>query len=515
LYLQYPQGVTTRNQKGKIPLHYAAREGRTEMVQYFLQHHPETCSITTDKGKLAIHFASGDGHTQITSLLLQAYPDSAAIPTHKGKLALHFCARWGYMDIAYELLSIFPNAVRALDWEGSLPLHDAAREGQYLMSKYLIHQYPTALQTANLRGEIPLFSAVRSSCVDLIVLLIQSWPRSGRHVLRNVCVDDYISSWNWNIIELLLRGATNNLHGCSLLVGREPPTVRLTEDIEPITVATFTVEEMKARKKAKKAATRAAIVSSVPPAQYPAVQAPNLAPPGPLPIQHSSAHASMPPEHSRMRGVYGLSTEHVPSSDAKPTVSVKDGPLVRSSSPILQERDAKPTANKRGVLKRPRVVGIASPTSQPRTFIALHAAFECKASFYVIDRILQERPNDVHRVDELGRMAIHFAVAQCHDNAIVEMVLNPAYKILTPRSVRMIDGASGKLPIHIAIATGADVRIIKALLQEFPSSGVAQCRTPDYFYDKTPVHMATHYACDVSTVFELLRVDPSFVTQNR
>jgi ankyrin repeat protein len=477
------------------------------MVQYFLQHHPETCSIITDKGKLAIHFAAGDGHTQITSLLLQTYPDSAAIPTHKGKLPLHFCARWGYMDIAYELLSVYPNAVRALDWEGSLPLHDAAREGQFLMSKYLIHQYPTALQTANLRGEIPLFSAVRSSCVDLIVLLIQSWPRSGRHVLRNVCADDYISSWNWNIVELLLRGATSNLHGCSLLVGREPPTVRLTEDIEPITVATFTVEEMKARKKAKKAASRAAVALTAPPVYHPALPAPNVAPLDPPLIQQCSTHASMPPKQGSVRGI--------DSPSAKETVPVKGQTPVRSSSPILQDRDGKPAFNKRGVLKRPRGTGIASPISPPRTFIALHAAFECKASFYVIDRVLQERPNDVHRVDDLGRMAIHYAVAHCHDNAIVELVLNPTHKILTPCSVRMVDGASGKLPIHIAIATGADVRIIKALLQEFPSSGVAQCRTPDYFYDKSPVHMATHYGCEVSTVFELLRVDPSFVSQNR
>jgi len=186
---------------------------------------------------------------------------------------------------------------------------------------------------------------------------------------------------------------------------------------------------------------------------------------------------------------------------------------VRSTSPILQDRDGKPAAKKQSIVKRPRVGGISSPTL--RTFIALHAAFECKASFYVVERVLQERPNDVHRVDDQGRMAIHYAMTNCHETAMVQLVLNPLYKILTPRAVRMIDGTSGKLPIHIAIASGADVRVIKALLSEFPSSGVAQCRTPDYFYDKTPVHMATHYGCDLSTVFELLRVDPSFVAHHR
>lgn len=206
---QYPPAASTPNTKGKIPLHYAAREGRLAMVDFFLTAAPETAEIASDKHKLALHFAAGDGHLSVVERLLQASPSSAARVSAKGKLALHFCARWGHRAIAERLLAYYPPAVSTVDWEGSLPLHDAAREGQVEMARLLMERYPEGLQVQNLRSEVPLFPAVRSGSKALVELLLDAWPHGGRSVLRHVSEDDRVAAWPDDMLDLLLKGAVD------------------------------------------------------------------------------------------------------------------------------------------------------------------------------------------------------------------------------------------------------------------------------------------------------------------
>jgi ankyrin repeat protein len=564
---KYPPAATKPNQKGKIPLHYAAREGRVEMVKYFLRVCPETCTIATDKGKLAIHFAAGDGHTEITSTLVQFYPESAAISSHKGKRPLHFCARWGYMDIAYELTSIYPHAVRALDWEGSLPIHDAAREGQYMMAKYLMNQYPASLQTSNLRGEIPLFPAVRSACMELIVLMIQSWPMSGKYVLRNVSAEDHISSWNWDIIEVLLRGATNNLYNCSLLDNHEAPTFRLLDDVQPIPVATsYTLEEQKAQKKARKAAALASRSTTTDVSQNQVAITNMVASTADSTVPSSMTQSYTDDEFPNDANSVGIADSPLTSStlnldmkpparcpsavnlyhgdtklavvpgtpSAIPTTTPATLAVVRCKSPILESN----SDEKKASLKRSRknesmnvLTKYIDTTVQPqRAFIPIHAAFECKSSYHVIERVLQHDPLGAYRIDAYtDRNVLHYAVTHCNnsntDSNIIDLILDPNNHIITSHHVRGIDSITGQLPLHIAIEHNAHVRVIKALLHEYPTSGVTPCNAYNnkknnnnnqlhknefYYYDKTPVYMAIYYNCDVSTIYELLRVDPSF-----
>lgn len=466
------------------------------MVHFFLRACPETAAIATDKGKLALHFSAGDGHYAISCALLRHYPRSAALPSAKGKLPLHFCARWGYLDIARDLIRVYPDAVRALDGDGSLPLHDAAREGQYRMARYLIERFPVALQTANLRGEIPLFPAVRSAHVSLVALMIQAWPMGGKHILRNVRPDDNVTSWNWDIVELLLRGGVNNLHGCALLRGREPPTVCLTDDdVQP--VALISPEEVAGQSIDKKAA---AIQSALQPQPR---LAEALHPWAPV------TGAAMAPLPLNM-----LRRSQSPASAAA-TSTVAAMP-VRSKSPILSGDRCSAGSTSKSDRKRSRSMIAEEEVVVARPFLHLHAAFECGAACEVIQLVLEMRPGDVMRTDGRGRLCLHWAVTHCRDDAIVNLVLHSTtpgvVAICTPEAARAVDH-TGKLPLHLAIAARADVRVISALLEAHPAAGVERCQGGDEFYGKMPIDMATHFDCDLSTIFALLRVDPTFVNR--
>ena len=71
----------------------------------------------------------------------------------------------------------------------------------------------------------------------------------------------------------------------------------------------------------------------------------------------------------------------------------------------------------------------------------------------------------------------------------------------------------GRLPLHLAIASRANVSIIEELVRIHPSSGVDPVKTEDRrFNNRPPIYMATEFDCDMSTTYLLLRGDPSVVS---
>jgi ankyrin repeat protein len=518
--MQYPQAASSPNSNNKIPLHYAAREGHLELVDYLVQCQPHTAAIPTNKQKLALHFACGDGHSQVVATLLKVYPSGASMPSAKGKIPLHFAARWGHLQIARDLLDVYPEGAEQLDWEGSLPLHDAAREGQYEMAKYLLGKFPLALATANLQGEIPLFPAVRSRNLDLVILCVQAWPMGGKHVLQNISADDNLQSMGWDMVELLLHGAVGNLTGCRLLASKQVAgggggggqnhmivPARLSSD-QDIIAASPSPEKPKKCKKVK---------ASMRVAQHP---------------------------------TNALLAVAAPATVAKAATAITDGQgaaslavmdfavaVPRSKSPILEilENDDEETDRKKqsSGRKRPRLGSTdrqdmvygdggggvvtsqdaATPPCAPareQTFIALHAALECGASSHVIRYILTERPDQVEIVDDLHRLPLHLAVAQCQSEEQADLVLDGILKPFPEAAMRR--DADNRLPLHIAIASqGTNMRIIAALLLACPTTGVEPCRTNDEWHHQMPIHMACHFDCCLSSVYLLLRADPSSI----
>ena len=477
------------------------------MVAYFLYATPHTAKIMSKKKKLALHFAAGDGHTDVVQQLLRVYPEGASLQSAKGKVALHFAARWGHMQIASDLLFVYPECARCVDWDGSLPLHDAAREGQVVMSKFLIERYPTALSIANIRGEIPLFPAVRSGNVNLVILYLQGWALGGKEILKAVSADDNIHDWDWNITELLLRGAVENFSDCPLMKGKEPPAVCCTVERGVNRVTSLDVEA------SALSASRETETSLFERQMSTTLAAKNYSkPPG---------ATSRPPMTECTTG----------TADPNP----------RSKSPILEEigagrskkRLSSGCGNERKRLRSRHWhegESLGSSASQQRKFIALHAAFACGASSHVIRCVLNMHAGQVSECDERGQFPLHIAVrhpacsndtpstredrkgAEADDDKklTVEIVLKDILKSF-PEAAMAFDSHE-RLPLHLAIASRADSSIVQNLLQINPSSGVDPVDTDDArFKNKPPLYMATEFDCDLTTTYLLLRGDPGVI----
>lgn len=474
----------THNTKGKIPLHYAAREGRIEMVRFLLRLVPLCAATLTKKGKLALHFASGEGHTEVVRDLLRVYPSGAILPSKKGKVALHFAARWGHVDIARDLCRIYPACIHTLDYDGSNPLHDATREGQFEMAKFLVERYPPVMYKSNIRGEIPLFAAIQSGNIPLCAFLIRSWPESGKQVLQAISDPDGVSSWKPDILNLCLRGAVANFTDLS------SQERRYTDD------------------HARSIIDR--IINSNPVTSF----------------------THKPHQQFSDRCTHGTDHRYNEESLASPQRPPPDTDVLvpRSKSPILElDGCKKKRSSSDGIncIKRQRRGYMDEndneegdketcancsykKTLEKNTFYQVHAALECSATTNVLECVFERYPEQHSVQDDYGRLPLHIAISHCRSNGSVNFILERIWK--PHQDACFIRDFFGQLPLHLALVTRANSLLVRVLLDAYPSSGVEQCQVVgENFSHMLPIHMATLHGCDLSTLFMLVRRDPSIV----
>jgi hypothetical protein len=201
---------------------------------------------------------------------------------------------------------------------------------------------------------------------------------------------------------------------------------------------------------------------------------------------------------------------------------------------------------------------VAAGCSQSRRFIPLHSAIQCGASLPIILAVLRERAQDMNTLDDDGRTPLHWAV--CHARIRKEaasnnpaastgssqspkkkkkkksksskaqvsesndldanaMQLDLVRMCVTPESARLRDG-SGRLPLHLALQNQAPCPVVACLLEAHPKSGVLPCHHNDGHASGVtapqmhPVHLACHYDCELSVVYQLLRADPDVLPGN-
>lgn len=337
----------------------------------------------------------------------------------------------------------------------------------------------------------------------------------GMHILKSVSADDNLQDWDWNIVELCLRGAVENFSDCSLLEGKEPPAVCCPVQRDDC----FCSVETKSAASSSSSSSSSRVMEAC--CQWRQ--------------QLENQSHDHPYEHSETSSAVATPLAAKASSSSEPAL--------RSKSPILEQKGGSRSKKRLSSgfgndRKRMRsgtwqegdeATGTAMQ-EKPRKFIALHAALTCGASSHVIRCVLAKYPDQISKVDEWGQLPLHLAVrhpacVSTNPNSLDEGEsegtnddMNEVLKIVLEDILKPHPGAAfvaddrGRLPLHLAIAAKADFNIIQALLRIHPSSGVDPMETSDTrFSNNPPIYMATEYNCDLSTTYLLLRGDPSVV----
>uniref|UniRef100_A0A7S1UWG7 Uncharacterized protein n=1 Tax=Grammatophora oceanica TaxID=210454 RepID=A0A7S1UWG7_9STRA len=493
---QFPSATSTPNKKGKIPLHYAAREGRSEVVNFLLSVDPDSAAIRSEKDKLALHFAAGEGHVEVVRALLRVNPSGASILSAKGKLPIHFASRWGHMQIAHDLLSLSPRGIREVDFEGSLPIHEAAREGQVVMAQMLMERYPHSLTTANFRGEIPLFCAVRRAQPELalVLALLEGWPLGGKVILQSVSEEDNVNDWDPVVLELCLRGAVENFNGCHLVAGR----TRRVCNVHNITISRINEDA----KPSSCCTTNA--------------------------CREAKANGEMGPTSGqrccrpRRRIHPGLQEEpKVSHSASLPRPE-------RPKSPFIEVATAAP-GNKRPAAKTSskskRVRCDTSGAGDDRCdccdghcrcpFLPIHAALLARVDVSVL-KLVMERGNlnaFLGHADCQRQLPLHLACSYATDEAKVKVVLE---RIMKPYpSAVVCQDNMGRLPFHVAVEWNAHPLLIEALAELNRASVLAPFNLTPSGRKRPPFWVAAANDCDLSTIHYLLRLDPGIIKKIR
>ncbi|KAI9738600.1 MAG: hypothetical protein M1834_008104 [Cirrosporium novae-zelandiae] len=210
------------DRQAKFAIHEAAREGREQAVESFLNANPRLANLRDDDDRLPIHWAVSYNHLPVVELLVASKlfdPDvqdasgwtplmisanlkdadeifdlllrkeaDINMKNYNGQTALHFCASKNNLDIARKLIAQNASA-RIKDKRGQLPLHRAAAIGSVPMVQLLVNN-KSPLNATDISGQTALHHAISEGHGDTALLLLKLGAEADkRDIDGNLAVD--------------------------------------------------------------------------------------------------------------------------------------------------------------------------------------------------------------------------------------------------------------------------------------------------------------------------------------
>ena len=162
-----------RSKEGMTALHYAAREGKTNLVEILLALGIEV-NIKDSYNHTPLHCTLLFGHADIVRILLTAGADSNAEDCG-GSISLHYYVKAKIFDPQLgEILLKAGAKINAQNRAGSTPLHWACDLGNRDAVRFLLeHGADTTLATTEF-GFTPLHCAVRQGHLDVVASLLRA-----------------------------------------------------------------------------------------------------------------------------------------------------------------------------------------------------------------------------------------------------------------------------------------------------------------------------------------------------
>uniref|UniRef100_A0A1D1XE57 Ankyrin repeat-containing protein At3g12360 n=2 Tax=Anthurium amnicola TaxID=1678845 RepID=A0A1D1XE57_9ARAE len=107
------------------PLHYAASDGDSRMVQLLLWYDASVAYISDADGISPIHVAAAMGHVGVIEELIRSCPDSGELTDNKGRNLLHFAVDKKRVDIVKYILRtpLLKEMINMQDHDGNTALH--------------------------------------------------------------------------------------------------------------------------------------------------------------------------------------------------------------------------------------------------------------------------------------------------------------------------------------------------------------------------------------------------------
>ncbi|KAL3537806.1 hypothetical protein ACH5RR_001172 [Cinchona calisaya] len=234
--------VKDANKRGA--LHFASREGKTEMCKYLVEELKLDVNTKDDDGETPVLHAARQGHTATAKYLIDCGADPL-IPSQLGTVVLHHAAGIGDTELLKLLVS------RGLDVDlqsdAGTPLIWAAGHGQQDAVRILLEHH--ANPNVGTEDDItPLLSAVAAGSLSCLELLIQAG--ADVNVTAGGATPLHIAADNGSpeMIECLLKGGADpnaiDEEGLKpIQVAAVRGNRRAVEILLPVTLHTQTVPE--------------------------------------------------------------------------------------------------------------------------------------------------------------------------------------------------------------------------------------------------------------------------------
>ncbi|KAL0005528.1 hypothetical protein SO802_013089 [Lithocarpus litseifolius] len=210
--------IKDANKRGA--LHFAAREGQTEVCKYLLEELKLDVDSKDEEGETPLIHAARQGHTDTAKYLLEGGANPA-IPSDLGATALHHSAGIGEIELLKILLSKGVDVDSQSD--AGTPLIWAAGHGQPDAVKVLLehHANPNAETDDNIT---PLLSSVAAGSLPCLELLIQAGAKVN------------ISVGGVTPLHIAADNGSLEIINCLLKAGADP-NVTDEDGLKPIQVA--------------------------------------------------------------------------------------------------------------------------------------------------------------------------------------------------------------------------------------------------------------------------------------